>query len=350
MWISYLELSALSSGSESAFRKAIGGVFDNCKALGLNTVYVHARSHGDAYYSSELYPYTKYISGGFDALSVMIDEAHKRGLSFQAWINPLRGCSAADAARENGYPMGKWIGGGTRAVNVNGYYYLNPAYDEVIKLIADGAYEIVSNYDVDGLHIDDYFYPTTDASFDSAAYNSSSYSTLSAFRFANCDKLVSSLYSAVKRGNPNAVFGVSCQGSLENNYNNMYADVKKWCADSGYVDYIMPQIYYGFKNSAQPFSECVKTWNNLASGGKIPLIVGLSVYKIGVEDTWAGAGKTEWITDSGILKRQFAESYELPAYGGICLYSYQSIFTPSAAVKKQVDEEISLLKSAMNNT
>lgn len=348
VWISYIEISEMASSSASVFRKSIGAVYDNCKALGINTVYVHARSHGDAYYSSELFPYTKYVSGGFDALEIMVEEAHKRGLSFQAWINPLRVCSASDTSRENGYPIGNWLGGGTRAVKVGSYYYLNPAYDDVIKLIADGAAEITANYDVDGLHIDDYFYPTTDASFDSAAFKESGYSTISDFRFANCDKMVSTLYKAVKSANPSAVFGVSCQGSIENNYSSMYADVKKWCAGSGYLDYIMPQIYYGFNNSVQPFEKCVKRWDELAASGNIPLIVGLSVSKIGLEDTWAGAGKSEWVTDSDILRRQFLESCEQQYYGGICLYSYRSIFSPESSVKSKVEDEITALKAVMN--
>lgn len=347
MWISYLELMNMPSGSPSAFRTAISEVYDNCVDLGLNTVYVHVRSHGDAYYNSSLFPYTKYLSGGFDALEIMVEEAHKRDLSFQAWINPLRGCEKKDVSRQNGYKMGEWISDGKRVVNVNGTYFFNPAYDEVVKLISDGAREIVANYDVDGLHIDDYFYPTTDASFDSAAFKASGYTKLSDFRFANCDKMVKSLYNAVKASNPNAIFGVSCQGNLQNNYTYMYADVKKWCSNSGYTDYIMPQIYFGFDNAAQPFAECVNTWNNLAASGKIPLIVGVAVSKIGHSDSWAGAGKNEWITDKDILKRQFLESAEQSEYGGIVLFSYRSIFSPSADVKAQVDEEISSLKAVL---
>ena len=209
IWISYLEIRDMPSNSPAEFRKAIGKVYDNCVSLGINTVYVHARSHGDAYYDSELFPYTKWLSGGFDALEIMIDEAHKRKLSFQAWINPLRGCEAKDVSRTNGYLLGDWIKEGDRAVNVGGIYYLNPAYDDVIKLISDGAAEIVSKYNVDGLHIDDYFYPTTDASFDSNAFKASSYKKLSDFRFANCDRFVRSLYDTVKSCNPNALFWIS---------------------------------------------------------------------------------------------------------------------------------------------
>lgn len=348
MWISYIDLAGIMSGSEGDFRSGISYIYDNCKSLGINTVYVHVRSHGDAYYSSDFFPRTKYLGGTYDSLNVMIEEAHARGLSFQAWINPLRGCAVSDIERESGYPMYSWAGGETRLVQVGSYYYLNPAYSEVIELIADGAREITANYDVDGVHIDDYFYPTTDSYFDSAAFSQSGLSSLSEFRLANCDKLVSSLYKAVKRGNSSAIFGVSCQGSIYNNYNYMYADVKKWCTESGYIDYIMPQIYYGFKNSAEPFEECVSTWNNLAYSGNIPLIVGITAAKLGLEDKWAGAGNQEWITDEDILKRQFLVSCEQPSYGGVGIYSYGAVFNADYSVQNQVDREIEALKSAMN--
>lgn len=349
VWISFIELAGLQSNSESEFGKSLGEVYDNCVSLGINTVYVHVRSHGDAYYNSAYFPRTKYIGGSYDPLTVMIEEAHKRGLSFQAWINPMRGCAVSDIERENGYPMYEWAGGETRLVEQGGYYCLNPAYDEVIDLITKGAEEIVANYEVDGLHIDDYFYPTTEDRFDSAAFAQSSYTSLSDFRFANCDKLVSSLYSAVKRANPTALFGVSPQGNFDNNYAFMYADVRKWCTESGYLDYIMPQIYFGFKNVGQPFSEVIKQWDNIAATGKVPLIVGISPAKLGTEDTWGGSeGEFEWINDKEILKRQFLEATEQLSYGGICLYSYNSLFNADSDIKPQVDAEVEALKAAMS--
>lgn len=348
MWISYIELGGLQSGGEGDFRSSISRVYDNCVSLGVNTVFVHVRSHSDAYYESAYFPRTKYLDGSYDPLPIMIEEAHKRGLSFQAWINPLRGCSVNDIERENGYSLYDWAGGETRLVEVNNYYYLNPAYPEVVDLIAKGAEEIVAKYDVDGLHIDDYFYPTTETWFDSAAYQESSYNSLSDFRFANCDKLVSALYSAVKKANSSALFGVSPQGNYNNNYVYMYADVEKWCTQSGYLDYIMPQIYFGFKNAAQPYSDVVKQWNGIASKGKVPLIVGLSASKIGTEDYWGGTnGKREWIDDKEILKRQFLEAAEQVSYGGICLYSYNSMFNADSDVKPQVDAEVAALKSVL---
>lgn len=346
IWISYIELAGLQSDTEISFRSSVADVFDNCVKLGLNTVFVHVRSHGDAFYNSELYPRTKYLGGSYDPLPIMIEEAHKRGLSFQAWINPLRCCSVEDIDRAKGYPMYEWAGAGL--VEVDGYYYLNPAYGEVIELISEGAAELVEKYDVDGVHIDDYFYPTTDETFDRAAFEASSFDNLYEFRIANCDRLVSSLYNAVKSADSTALFGVSPQGNYLNNYAYMYADVEKWCTQSGYLDYIMPQIYFGFNNDAQPFSDVLRKWDSLASKGKIPLIVGLSPAKLGKEDSWGGdSGRYEWINDRDILKRQFIETSETVSYGGICLYSYNSIYEADSDCENQIDREISALLSAI---
>lgn len=355
IWISYIELSELMQGqSESGFRGNIAEVFDNCVGLGINTVYVHVRSHSDAYYKSELFPWSKYVTGtlgsdpGYDPLTVMLREAHDRGLSFQAWINPLRACGTSQISSYGSYPVYTFATAtgmaGKYAVDVNGTYYLNPAYEQVTELIAAGAAEILANYNVDGLHIDDYFYPTTDASFDSSAFSASSASSLSDFRFANCDRMVSELYSAVKKTNPTAVFSVSVQGRIENNYTQLYADVRKWCTTSGYLDVIIPQIYYGFENSSAPYKATLDEWEALAVKGGIPLVAGLSVSKVGCEDTWAGSGKYEWINNSDIISRQLAAAKECRSYGGFALYSYRSVFTPDSSVSAAVSREISSLK------
>lgn len=355
VWISYIELAELMQGqSKSAFRSNIAAVFDNCVSLGINTVYVHVRSHSDAYYKSELFPWSKYITGtlgsdpGYDPLAVMLEEAHSRSLSFQAWINPLRACSTSQINSYGSYPVYTFATAsgmaGKYAVDVNGTYYLNPAYEEVTELIAAGASEILSNYDVDGLHIDDYFYPTTDTSFDSSAYSGSGYSILSDFRFANCDRMVRELYSAVKKTNPTAIFSVSVQGRIDNNYNQLYADVRKWCTNSGYLDVMIPQIYYGFENTAAPYQSTLDEWEALAKKGGIPLIVGLSVSKVGCEDAWAGGGKNEWITNHDIISRQLAAAKKCSTYGGFALYSYRSVFSPDSSVSAAVSKEISALK------
>jgi len=350
VWISYLEMNVLlNSKSEADFKAAVGKIYDNCVSIGINTVYVHARAFGDSFYKSELFPATKYISGeigvkvSYDPYKILISEAKKRGLSFHAWINPLRLCTAEDMKNvKSGFVMRDWYDDpnlkGKYIVNVNGTWYLNPAYDDTISLVCDGVREILDNYDVDGIHIDDYFYPTTDASFDSAAYSGSGYSSLSAFRINNCNKLVKAIYNTVHKYSDKAVFGASTQGSLENNLNQLYADAEAWC-EGGYVDYFAPQIYYGFNNSAQPFEKCTDTWLKIVKNTDTKLYIGLAVYKCGAEDTWAGNGKYEWMNTETMLKKQ--TEYALKSgCDGIVLYSYNYIFTngyANNATKKEIN-------------
>lgn len=358
VWISYFELYPILTGkSESQLRSGIGEYYDNCLSLGINTVYVHVRPFGDAIYKSDYFPWSKYCTGyigkdpGYDPLKVMIDEAHARGISFQAWVNPLRCYHENDAPDvSTTYKTGQWYDtkDGDYIVKVkskvDSYWWLNPAYKEVTDLIANGAAELVSKYDVDGVHIDDYFYPTTESYFDSIAYNASSYNSLSQFRLDNCSRMVSGMYNAVKSHNPTALFGVSAQGNVTNNETQLYADVEKWSKEDGYVDYMAPQIYYGFDNSGQPFDQVVEQWDKMLSGTGKALIPGLAVYKIGTEDTWAGDGKYEWINDKEIIKRQIIKSQGTSNYGGVILYSYQFIFEPSSDVKQAVNKEISAFK------
>lgn len=349
VWISYLELNTLLTGkNEWEFTVSIREAFKNCADMGLNTVFVHVRSHGDAYYKSEYYPWSKYVTGtlgqapDFDPLEIMIKEAHSLGLSFQAWINPYRLCGVSEMKNvSEKYPVGNWYktSEGKRVVAEGSYYYLNPGYSESNELIASGVKEILLNYQVDGIHIDDYFYPTTDASFDKAAFSDSGYSSLSAFRTDNCTKTVKALYNAVKETNSTALFGIAPQGNIQNNYDFMYADVKTWCAGSGYIDYIMPQIYFGFKNKAQPYDGVLDDWQDMVSGSSVKLIPGLGVYKIGNEDSYGGSdGRYEWLDDAEIIKRQIISAEGKVNYGGFVLYSYSHVFDPDTNAAAKLTE------------
>lgn len=356
VWISYIELYPVLFGkSQAEFKAGIGKLYDNCLSLGFNTVYVHVRPFGDAMYNSSYYCWSKYCTGtigvtpSYDPLKIMIDEAHKRNISFQAWINPLRCHADGDIASiPNTYQTKKWYNNnsGDYIVKVDNYWYLNPAYSEVIKLVANGAAEIVANYNVDGLHMDDYFYPTTDTYFDSTAYNASGYSDLAEFRLANNDKLVSAIYSAVHKYS-SAIYGVSTQGNIANNMAYMYANVEKWCTNSGYVDYMAPQIYYGFENAAQPYQKVLEQWENMLKGTGRKLIPGLCLYKCGTYDQWGGAGAYEWQNSSTIVKRQILAAREVSTYGGIIIYSYKYLFDPPenvSAIQKEIDNFVPLLK------
>lgn len=351
-WISYLEyMSILKNKSESSFKKSVEKYFDNISALGFNTVYVHVRAFGDAYYYSSLFPSGEQFDGtigtdnSFDALQIMIDCAHARGLSLHAWVNPMRLMTAAQIKNiDNKYQIKKWYekNNGTYIVETGGRLYLNPAYIEVTDLIADGISEIIRGYDVDGIQIDDYFYPTTAASFDKAAYSASGTSlSLSDWRISNVNKMVKKLYSAVHEANDTVMFGISPQGSLENNYDELYADVKTWCAESGYCDYILPQVYFGFENAALPYNRVISEWSGMVTNRNVKLVIGLAAYKIGAEDNYAGAGgKNEWLNNSDVIARQMVSAQNLPNYGGVALYRYGSVFEPTSDVAAQVNKEL----------
>lgn len=357
IWISYLEYdSIMKNKSAESFRKSVGECFDNVRSLDFNTVYVQVRAHGDAYYDSELFPSgdrfdgTMGTSSDYDALQIMIEEAHSRGLSVHAWINPMRLMTDSQiAALSDSFKIKQWYDSaeknGSYIVKYSGRWYLNPAYSEVVQLIADGITEIVANYDVDGVQIDDYFYPTTDKSFDSVAYSGSGTSlSLSDWRESNVNAMVKKLYKAVHNANSTAVFGISPQGSIANNYNQLYADVRSWCSEWGYCDYILPQIYFGFENATLPYCDTVSEWDSMISGN-VKLVVGLAGYKSGAEDSYAGEkGKSEWINNSDILARQMSFASEAKNYGGVALFRYDSLFKPSASVSKQVSLEVENIK------
>lgn len=352
-WITYLEYgSILKNKSEGSFRKSIGTYFDNISDLGFNTVYVQVRAFGDAYYDSELFPSGEQFDGtigtknSFDALQVMIDCAHERGMSIHAWVNPMRLMTSSQLQNiDSSYTIKKWYDSekhnGTYIVKSGDRWYLNPAYSEVTDLIASGITEIAANYNVDGIQIDDYFYPTTDKSFDSSAYAASGTDlSLSDWRISNVNKMVKKLYKAAHNANSSIVFGISPQGSVENNYNQLYADVKTWCAESGYCDYILPQVYFGFDNAALPYSDVISLWSSMVKTKKVKLVIGLAAYKIGAEDGYAGSGKNEWLNNSDIISRQMKLAESLGNYGGVAIYRYDSLFNPSSDVAAQVNKEI----------
>ena len=353
-WITYLEYgSILKNKSEDSFRKSIGNYFDNISALGFNTVYVQVRAFGDAYYDSDLYPSGEQFDGtigtnnDFDALQIMIDCAHERNMSIHAWINPMRLMYTSQLeAISDSYPIKKWYNSdkynGTYIVKSGDRWYLNPAYSEVTDLIASGITEIAANYDVDGIQIDDYFYPTTDSSFDKSAYSASETDlSLSDWRIANVNRMVKKLYKAAHNANSTIVFGISPQGSVDNNYNQLYADVKTWCKSGGYCDYILPQVYFGFDNAALPYGDVISLWSNMVKSDDVKLVIGLAAYKIGAEDTYAGSGgKNEWLDNNDIISRQMKLAETLGNYGGVAIYRYDSLFNPDSSVAKQVDKEI----------
>ncbi|MBR6045869.1 MAG: family 10 glycosylhydrolase [Ruminococcus sp.] len=332
VWISCIELAPMLSAGREAFSAQFEGICRKSSEIGFNTLFVHIRAFSDAYYPSELYPPTKFFgSETFDALEIMTEAAHSYDLSFHAWINPLR-CETPEVMEtiSDRYPVGKWYKQSPERVSYvseTKHCWLDPACPEVRELIAEGAAEIVRNYDVDGIHIDDYFYPTTDAAFDESSYAEfGSGRDRTEWRTENCSLLVSGIYKAVKREDPRVLFGIAPQGNLENNYMFLCADVKRWCTEEGFCDYICPQLYFGYKNRVKPFAETLDVWRELCAGKK-KLLIGIGAYKTASED--------EFIRREGIIADQISDA--LSGTDGAVVFSYNSLF---GSVRADTEREL----------
>lgn len=356
VWISYFEMQRLLlPRSEESFKSEWQTMLRNMKAAGFNTVYVHVRPFGDAMYDSKEYPWSFIATGKegqkptFDPLKTMIDLTHEEDMRLEAWINPYRLRNTSfkipfDAT----HPAYKWLKDGSRRVVSlkNGIYY-NPSHPDVRKKVVRGVEEIVRKYNVDGIHFDDYFYPTSDKSLDAVMYSDylkkGGKLKLADWRRENVDVLVKSVYSSIKTINRNVVFGISPQGIMKNNYDSQYIDVEKWATQKGYVDYLCPQVYFGFKNTKQPYEMTLEQWKVLQSKSHVKFYIGLAAYKIGLEDKYAGGGKTEWIMDQNILKTMI-QSAKQQGFDGYAVFRYDSLWRPDGKLKTQIEAELGAIK------
>ena len=156
---------------------------------------------------------------------------------------------------------------------------------------------------------------------------------LDEWRRENCSLMVSEIYQAVKREDKAVLFGISPQGNIGNNYTYVNADVKRWSTEKGFADYILPQIYYGYKNDVKPFSEALEDWVELCRDKHIKLVIGTAAYKLETE--------AEYIEDRGIIGRQIADA--LDTCDGAAVYSYGSLFGEHSG---RVSEEVEYIRSA----
>lgn len=329
VWLTCYELSAmLKSGKETDFIKNVNTMLDKCDAKDLNTIFVHVRPFGDSVYPSAIFPLSKYVlssSGNkpqFDVLETLITLAKKRDFSVHAWINPYRISYSGEL--DNSIVNNKSVK--EAIIQTSTGFFLDPSSDVTRKLILDGAREVLDNYEVDGIHIDDYFYPTTDKSFDDISYKSYCSAggnlDLKQWRTQNVNALVASLYSLVHQYK-DKVFSISPAADIDKNLNEYYADVKLWMRSEGFADIIIPQIYFGFKNEKMPFEKVADEWGALKRNDSVRLICGLALYKYGKEDEFAGNGKNEWLTDKDIIVRQ-KEYIRTKGFCGYVLFSYNN--------------------------
>ncbi len=344
VWLSQFDLanvyvSGASQMAESTFTSKIKTTLSAVKSSGYNTIMVQVRPNGDAFYNSSLFPWSKYVVGSYgrianyDPFAIIEREAHALALSVHAWVNPMRLMSTTEiTALSSNYILKQWYNDtskrGKYIVAVNGNYYLNPGYAETRQLIVDGVKEICQNYNVDGIHFDDYFYPEgVTSSFDSDAFKASGQASLGNWRRLCVSNFVMNTYAAVKAIDEEILFGISPAGNINNNQNYLYADVKTWCKTAGYVDYIAPQIYWGFEHANSPFDEVLAEWEALVKNGPVQLIPAITMAKAyGTTDSYDG---DEWTTHKDVIKRQIVLSSSCTNFGGVMLFSLKNYYNPS---------------------
>lgn len=292
--------------SMDAAKAELVGIFDALAGAHMNAVFFQVRSESDAVYASSLEPWSRFLTGtqgqdpGWDPLAFAVEEGHKRGLEVHAWLNPYRGLVSKQIAVAPNH-ITKTLASAAR--NYGTQVWMDPGVAEVREHIVAVVKDIVTRYDVDGIHFDDYFYPypvagaTFDDSAPYAAYESGGGSLgKDDWRRSNVDALVHETADAVASARASVRFGVSPFGIYRpgspagvtglDAYATLYCDPVKWM-DQGWVDYLAPQLYWPTTSTGQPFGKLVEWWAGLAKSGR-------SVF-VGHDATNAGDGT--WTLD-----------------------------------------------------
>jgi uncharacterized lipoprotein YddW (UPF0748 family) len=352
MWFSWVEYRDLMQGLDAGqFEEKTVRIVQDMASVGTNEIYLHASAFTDAFYDSSIYPRSTWAADtSYDPLALFLKAAHSAGMKVDAWVNPMRSYTLEEASSQASGQIRQWIQENSEKIRpVDGRWYLNPAYADVRDLIVSIPLEIVRSYDVDGIVLDDYFYPDQTAyNFDSYAWsqkNAEQEISQEDFRRENVNTLIRKMHDALKKENPDLSFGISPAGNLDYDVNTVYADPSAWIKE-GTVDYLAPQLYWGFNHPTKPFEDTLKQWEDLTAGTDVKLIPALAAYKCGVTDTWAQDAENEWIDSEDILSRQITMVLE-HGNAGYSLYNYKSRFAPDDGVRENVEKEIVNIKSVL---
>ena len=343
IYISYIELEKYIKKSESESKHNIKKMIENIKNNGFNMILLQVRSFSDSIYPSKYFPWSlkvsneEGISPGYDILDYFIKKAHKNKIEIHAWINPYRIRNNNDTSNISKNSIAyTWLNTNNIEVSDKGIYY-NPASNEVIDLIVNGVKELINNYDIDGIHLDDYFYNSDTIDIDNYnEYKVNHNISLKDYRLMKVNELIEKIHNVTK--NKGILFGIAPDANIDNNYNKNYADVYKWGSSNKYVDYLMPQIYYGFYNEVKPFYKTIKEWNDIVKNSNVKLIPALSLYKSGNIDEFAKSGRNEWINNDNILMRQIIVTRNIKKCIGFSIFRYDSMFDSNLTDKTVINE------------
>ncbi len=338
-----------------------------------NAVFFQVRANNDAFYPSQINPWSRWLTGQegrgiprFDPLRYMVEEAHRHGLEFHAWLNPyrvigrtpmskaayLKTLDPRNFARKHpelvlAAPLDK----GERLL------FLNPGEPAVVRHILDTVAEIATHYPVDSIHFDDYFYPYTDiGSIDAATekkYNTSRLSTAQ-WRRGNTDRLISGVkarLNTISRQTGRTIrFGISPFGIWANrkslaagsptggkeSYFTQYADTRGW-VKKRYIDYIVPQLYWTFGHSTAAYAGLADWWAAQTAGTGVDLYIGMAIYRAG--------GGGDW-NDPMELANQLRFNSGYPEIKGSVFFSARRLLQPDNPTMKKAANQIAAMWSS----
>ncbi|ONI37674.1 hypothetical protein AN639_00830 [Candidatus Epulonipiscium fishelsonii] len=263
------------------------------REIGINTVIVQIRPTADAFYDSKINPWSKFLTGsqgqhpGYDPLEFMIEETHKRGMEFHAWLNPYRvtteGTNLNDLSPD--HPARKnpnWT------ISHNNALFYNPELEAVKVHIEETVQEIVKNYNVDAIHFDDYFYPPN---YPLPAGELKD-GMVADKRREHINDMVKRVHDIIMETNPNVKFGISPMGIWKNDFSDLtgssttggesyytiYADTRTWIKNE-WIDYVVPQIYWQIGHKSADYETLVKWWANEVEGTDVDLYIGQGIYR-----------------------------------------------------------------------
>lgn len=292
----------------SKSKEELVDILDSAVDMNLNAVFFQVSPEGDAFYKSDIVPWSRYLTGtfgkdpGFDPLEFAVEEAHKRNLEIHAWFNPYRVSMNTTDSTISSLKIEKsvykehpgWIKTATNR------FVVDPGIPEARQWVINRVMEVVENYDVDGVHFDDYFYyeqyegELKDQDTYNK-YNKGQFSNIGDFRRNNTYLLVKELSQKIRGTKPSVKFGISPSGIWGNksdghsdgsntnssftNYDKCFADTKKWVEEE-LIDYIAPQVYFTFANTRAPYGEIGSWWADVCRGKNVHLYIGQAFYKI----------------------------------------------------------------------
>jgi uncharacterized lipoprotein YddW (UPF0748 family) len=297
--------SVASYGNQDMQKQEFIQMLDELQGMGMNAVFVQVRPSADSLYPSDLVPWSRFLQGkqglepDYDPLAFMIEETHKRGMEFHAWFNPFR--ANTDTKLDKLAPNHVAVLHPDWIVTSGSVMYINPGIPDARQHIIDTIMEVVNRYEIDGVHLDDYFYPSNGIFNDELtflSYNDKSLLSKADWRRDNINQFVRQLGQSIHQAKPSVSFGISPFGVWRNQsmdstgsdtqasvtaYDNMYADVRTWIRE-GWIDYVVPQIYWSLSFNVARYDKLVDWWSNEVRGTNVKLYIGHAPYKLGTTE------------------------------------------------------------------